>query len=442
MSGIQVSNGVVISDGVLISPPSSTPPTTPLTLIYETTVPNQEVKLQLGEVSYGDTAIGTIDWGDGNIEFVNVAGEKAHTYVVADEYTVLVNGIFTSFGDKDNNITYRYNTNLKEIVSFGNVGLVSLAGSCNYLGASLVSVPNSIPNTVTNLRLMFSNWNYDTTSGKLDNIQYWDTSNVTDMSGMFFNTPVFNINIGNWDTGNVTDMSDMLGQNITNSMLDAIFNQDIGSWNTTNVTNMSGLFEGAISFNQDIGSWNTTNVTDMSFMFQRALNFNQDIGNWDTSNVTNMISMFSGSTSPPIENNFNQDISSWDTSNVTNMSGMFWVSNFNSPIFTDTSSVTNMSNMFNRTPIFNQDISSWDTSNVTNMYRMFYLAGSFNQDIGNWQTNNVTDMEGMFYTASVFNEDLSGWCVTNIPTKPFEFDDGAIAWAGDPITRPQWGTCP
>lgn len=441
MSGIQVSNGVVISDGVLISPPSPTPPTTPMVLIYETITPNQEVKLQLGDVSFGDTAIGTIDWGDGNIEFVSMAGEKAHTYVVADEYTVSVDGLFTAFGNRNLPIP-NSNTNLKEIVSFGNVGLTSLQGCCSGLGTSLVSVPNSIPTTVTNLILMFSYWNYDTTSGKLDNIQYWDTSNVTNMSSMFFNSPVFNINIENWDTGNVTDMSGMLGQNITTNGLDAIFNQNIGNWNTSNVTNMSGLFEGAVSFDQDISSWNTTNVTDMSFMFQRAFNFNQDIGNWNTSNVTTMISMFAGQRLLSLYTLFDQDISSWDTGNVTNMTSMFDSSNFNSLIFTDTSSVTTMNGMFKGAPNFNQNIGIWDTSNVTDMKQMFYLAGVFNQNIGNWQTSNVTDMEQMFYGANNFNQDLSGWCVTNIPIKPFEFDEFATSWTGGSATRPQWGTCP
>ncbi|MDB2314677.1 BspA family leucine-rich repeat surface protein, partial [Flavobacteriaceae bacterium] len=80
-------------------------------------------------------------------------------------------------------------------------------------------------------------------------------------------------------TTKVTDMSNLFYENTT-------FNQEIGNWDTSNVTNMSGLFEGfnqSPIFNKDISHWNTSNVTDMSEMFYRNHAFNQDIGGWDTS---------------------------------------------------------------------------------------------------------------------------------------------------------------
>ena len=59
----------------------------------------------------------------------------------------------------------------------------------------------------------------------------------------------------------------------------------ISLWNTSNVTDMSNMFYNTINFNQDIGNWDTSNVTNMNCMFYRAKEFNKDIGGWNTSNV-------------------------------------------------------------------------------------------------------------------------------------------------------------
>jgi surface protein len=40
-------------------------------------------------------------------------------------------------------------------------------------------------------------------------IELWDTSNVTDMSFMFYDSVTFNRDISNWDTSSVTNMSYM-----------------------------------------------------------------------------------------------------------------------------------------------------------------------------------------------------------------------------------------
>jgi len=82
----------------------------------------------------------------------------------------------------------------------------------------------------------------------------------------------------------------------------------ISLWDTSNVTDMNHMFYNSIDFNEDIGNWDTSNVTDMNHMFYNAINFNGDIGNWDTSKVTNMNVMFWHAYK------FNQDIGRWDTS--------------------------------------------------------------------------------------------------------------------------------
>ena len=260
-------------------------------------------------------------------------------------------------------------------------------------------------------------------------ISFWDTSNVTDMQYMFWNSSAFNQDIGSWDTSNVTNMNGMF-EGAT------AFNQDIGSWDTSNVTNMRDMFSSdtvsdydnqqPLSFNQDIGDWDVSNVTSMQYMFYKATSFNQDIGNWDTSSVTYMSSMFNEASS------FNQDIGSWDTSGVTYIGGMFGgATSFNQDIGNwDTSSVTSMGGMFYEATAFNQDIGGWDTSSVTDMNGMFVFASAFNQDIGNWNTSSVTNMGAMFVKATAFNQDIGNWNTSNV-TNMYQLFIGALAFNQD-----------
>ena len=106
----------------------------------------------------------------------------------------------------------------------------------------------------------------------------------------------------------------------------------ISKWDTSNVTDMTDMFYGATAFNQDIGSWDTSNVTNMSIMFNNATAFNQDIGNWDTSSVTDMRHMFSGATA------FNQDLTGWCVTKITSEPNRFTnnsssLTNANKPVW-------------------------------------------------------------------------------------------------------------
>ena len=86
---------------------------------------------------------------------------------------------------------------------------------------------------------------------------------------------------------------------------------DLNFIDTSKITDMSDLFQGLEIRNIKIDQWDVSNVTNMSGMFYCAWHFTSDLSKWDVSNVTNMHGMFYEA------NKFNSDLSEWDVSNVT-----------------------------------------------------------------------------------------------------------------------------
>ena len=54
----------------------------------------------------------------------------------------------------------------------------------------------------------------------------------------------------------------------------------IRDWNTSEVTNMKGLFQFLHYFNEDISKWDVSSVTNMNGMFGRAKSFNRENAPW------------------------------------------------------------------------------------------------------------------------------------------------------------------
>ena len=98
--------------------------------------------------------------------------------------------------------------------------------------------------------------------------------------------------IHHWDVSQITDMSNLFSDI-------PMFNEPISHWNVSNVTTMANMFYGCTSFNQDLSSWDVSQVTDMSRMFYQCKNFTglshhkkwRCISAWDTRNVINMTRM-------------------------------------------------------------------------------------------------------------------------------------------------------
>lgn len=147
-----------------------------------------------------------------------------------------------------------------------------------------VNIPNTrvTPSSIEELKGIIND--VMKVDGPLCDLNFIDTSHITDMSTLF-------------------TLSDFAG--------------DISRWDTSNVRNMSNMFMSS-PFNGDISSWDVSNVINMSYMFSGS-KFDGDISQWDTSRVYSMSYMFSFS-------QFKGDISSWNISNVCEMEGMFYYS--------------------------------------------------------------------------------------------------------------------
>ena len=263
-------------------------------------------------------------------------------------------------------------------------------------------------------------WFYEATDLKaVGGIEYLNTSEVTDMYGMFYNCRCLtSVDVSHFNTEKVTDMSFMFND------CNQLTSLDVSNFNTANVTNMRNMFKGCWGvtsldtknfdtknvtnmcemFNKckalesvDLSSFNTENVTDMSYMFNEcgALKAINTAG-FNTKNVTNMDKMFYGCKSLT-----ELDLSGFNTDNITNMSSLFYncsslksldLSTFN------TENVTNMNGMFSGcSSVTTFNLSSFDTRNVTDMGGMFNGCGSMTSiDLSNFNTENVTDMSGMF----------------------------------------------
>lgn len=142
------------------------------------------------------------------------------------------------------------------------------------------------------LRKLINNWSWDGETA----LYPVNNDNINDVVKFSIQALGNNANL-NWiDTSNVTDMSGLFGE--------SKFNGDISNWNVSNVTSMECMFANS-QFNGDISKWDVSNVTDMSNMFYKDFDFNGNISGWNVSKVTSMRCMFAKTYS------FDQDISKW-----------------------------------------------------------------------------------------------------------------------------------
>ena len=135
-------------------------------------------------------------------------------------------------------------------------------------------------------------WFYCPKLMQINNIEYLNTSKVTDMRGMFTMCSVTTLDISGFDTSNVTNMYGMFAMCGATTL-------DLSSFDTSNVTDMGGMFLWCPSLTSlDLSSFDTSNVTVMGGMFLWCSSLAAiDVSGFDTNNVTDMTEMFEGCSS-------------------------------------------------------------------------------------------------------------------------------------------------
>lgn len=275
------------------------------------------------------------------------------------------------------------------------------------------------------------------------NLSEMDTSNVEDMSYMFYymfahgSHNAVALDLSRFNTSKVKNMEGMFFHSVVTPL-------DLRSFDTSNVENMSYMFSGLDTTALDISPLNTSKVKTMKGMFSVQRKDNQiNLSTMDTSNVEDMSEMFADGVLTSV------DLSGLNTSKVTNMSSMFKESlkltnvNFG---HIDTSHVTDMSHMFdmvepsysyitNNPDLTNLDVSALNTSNVVNMSDMFAgLKKVTNLDLSTFDTSNVENMSWMFYrTFKLKHLNLQSFDTRKVKNMDYMFAYSSTDPAGDAL---------
>ena len=125
----------------------------------------------------------------------------------------------------------------------------------------------------------------DSIRTNLDRAETLCTSNVTDMSRLYQNGTIWLKDLSKWDTSNVIDMSFMFFNCYV-----AFSNQEgIDNWDVSNVRIMNSMFEMSYYYG-GLKNWDVSNVLYMNKMFLSSVYFGSglektDISNWNVNKV-------------------------------------------------------------------------------------------------------------------------------------------------------------
>ncbi len=284
------------------------------------------------------------------------------------------------------------------------------------------------------------------------NLRHFNTSKVTSMLGMFGFTGLTSLDLTSFDTHNVTDMGRMFNY----SELNTIY---VGNgWSTASVTNSEDMFYGCINLVGGQGTTYDSNHNDASYAHIDGDPSNpgyftavQAYACYTSSNTTLTFyydTQRSSRTGTTYDLNTGINDAGWDSdgtrSNVTKVVfdpsfadarptttydwfyGMQKLESITGMEYLNTSEVTNMSWMFtNCKKLTSLDLSHFNTSKVTNMNSMFGACwGLTSLDFSSFNTSKVTNMNSMFGACTNLRTIYvgSGWSTATVTTSDQMFN--------------------
>ena len=397
----------------------------------------------------------------------HASAQEAESYAVFDEAT--------------NTLTFKHDTNKPD-------GAFALNEGDNapgwYKSNGYVSNANTIEKVVFDAS--FANarptscckWFFGCTDlTTIEGIEYLNTENVTEMSGMFCGCKALTmLDVSKFDTKNVQSMSSMFWG------CHALTTLDISNFDTQNVTEMSGMFDGcsalttiyasdkfvttackydynmfkgctnlvgAVPYDEykigkEMANYTTGYFTDIASkiaesyaVFDKATNtltFKHD-----TNKPAGAFALNEGDNAPgwykPDEDGFNTNIikkvvfdASFANARPTSCYEWFYGCTHLTTIegieYLNTENVTNMSWMFSDcSALTTLDVSNFDTKNVTDMIGMFSDCRALTTlDVSNLNTQNVTNISGMFYGCSTLTTlDIANFDTQNVTDMNYMF---------------------
>ena len=169
-----------------------------------------------------------------------------------------------------------------DLTSFYTPSLKQMKGTfTNCFSLKTLKIPNIITEKVVDMSMLFYGVKPDPI-----NLSRFDTSKVEDFSYLFYNSTIGeDSQMPAWDTSSARNMQSMFASSGFSVL-------DISNFDTSNVTNMSGMFDGMLILKElRIGSkFNTTNVTNMERMFYdlpKMTELDLSSANFNTSKVEN-----------------------------------------------------------------------------------------------------------------------------------------------------------